>query len=45
MKRLGAVARVKPEMLDRYVELHAAAWPTVLERIRQSNIQNYSIFL
>lgn len=31
-------------MLEEYKILHAAAWPEVLERIRKSNIRNYSIF-
>jgi len=45
MKRLGMVTRVKPEKLDRYVELHAATWPGVLEMNKKCNLQNYSIYL
>ena len=45
MQRIGWVAQVKPEQLDRYVELHAAVWPGVLQRIKDCNIRNYSIFL
>lgn len=44
MKRIGQVIKVKPEKLDYYKELHANAWEGILERLRQSNIQNYSIF-
>jgi len=44
MKRYGSVIRVRPEKLKEYRRLHAAAWPAVLERIRRSNIRNYSIF-
>ena len=45
MKRIGQVIRLKPEMEKKYRELHANAWPKVLEQIKQSNIRNYSIFL
>ena len=45
MKRMGMVAKVKPEKLDRYVDLHAATWPGVLQMIKKCNIQNYSIYL
>jgi len=45
MQRYGMVLGVKEEKLDRYKELHADVWPDVLEIIRQSNIQNYSIYL
>lgn len=44
MQRYGSVIKVKPEKLDEYKKLHAAAWPGVLEQIRKSNIRNYSIF-
>ncbi|MFP4141266.1 MAG: L-rhamnose mutarotase [Planctomycetota bacterium] len=44
MKRVGSVIRVKPEKLQEYKKLHANAWDGVLERIRKSNIRNYSIF-
>ena len=45
MKRFGSITKVRPELVDKYVDLHANAWPGVLDRIKQSNIQNYSIFL
>jgi len=45
MERYGMVIKVKPEKLTEYKELHAAAWPDVLEMIRQCNIRNYSIYL
>jgi len=44
MRRYGTVIRVKPEKLDEYRRLHAAVWPDVLDRIRQCNIRNYSIY-
>lgn len=45
MKRLGWVIRIKPEKIDEYKELHANAWPEVLEKISECNIRNYTIFL
>jgi len=45
MQRFGMVIRVKPEKLDEYKRLHAAAWPGVLKTISESNIHNYSIYL
>jgi len=44
MKRIGQVIRVRPEKLDEYKRLHAAAWPEVLEMIHKANIRNFSIF-
>jgi L-rhamnose mutarotase len=44
-KRYGSVIGVKPEKLEEYKELHAAAWPDVLKMIGDCNIQNYSIYL
>ena len=45
MKRVGLVGKLKPEMVDTYVKLHAAVWPSVLQRIEACHIRNYSIFL
>lgn len=44
-KRLGSLIKVKPEFEERYIILHKYTFPGVLERIRKSNIRNYSIFL
>lgn len=44
MKRYGQVIRVRPEKLEEYKELHAAAWPDVLKMIGECNIRNYSIY-
>ena len=44
MKRYGMVIGVKPEMLEEYKRLHAAAWPEVLRTIAACNIKNYSIY-
>lgn len=45
IQRYGQVIKVKPEKLNYYKELHANPWPCVLEKIKECNIQNYSIFL
>ena len=44
MRRFGMVIRVKPEKLEEYKRIHAAAWPGVLKMIRERNIRNYSIY-
>jgi L-rhamnose mutarotase len=45
VQRYGSVVGVKDEKVARYKELHTAAWPEVLEIIKRSGIQNYSIYL
>lgn len=44
-KRIGSLIKVKPEYEERYKILHKHTFPGVLDRIRKSNIRNYSIFL
>jgi L-rhamnose mutarotase len=44
-QRYGMVIKVRPEKLDEYKRLHAAAWPGVLKMIHECNIRNYSIYL
>jgi L-rhamnose mutarotase len=44
IQRYGAVVGMKPEKVERYKELHAAAWPDVLAMIKKCHIQNYSIY-
>lgn len=45
MERYGSVIGLKPEQIEEYKRIHAAAWPDVLKQIKSSNIRNYSIFL
>ena len=45
MQRYGSVIEVKPEKLEEYKRLHAAAWPGVLRMIKACHLQNYSIYL
>lgn len=41
----GSIIGLKPEYEERYIALHRHTFPEVLERIRRSNISDYSIFL
>jgi len=45
LQRYGMVIGLKPEKIEYYKKLHAAAWPGVLKKIKECHIQNYSIFL
>lgn len=42
-RRFCQRAFLKPEKVEEYRALHAAAWPDVLKTIRECNLQNYSI--
>ncbi len=44
VKRYGWVIKVKPEKLAEYKELHANPWPEVNAKLKECNIQNYSIY-
>jgi len=44
MIRHGQVVGIKRERIKEYIEYHRKAWPEVLERIKKSNITNYSIY-
>lgn len=44
MQRFGWVGRLRPDRVQKYVDLHADTWPTVLRRNKDCNLQNYSIF-
>ena len=45
MKRYGSVIGVEENRKAEYKRLHAAVWPTVLAKITECGIRNYSIFL
>lgn len=45
MQRMGMVIGILPEHIAEYRALHAAVWPGVLDRLRRSQVRNYSIFL
>ena len=44
MKRYGQVIRVKADMLNKYKELHVNPPKEINEKIKECNIQNYSIY-
>lgn len=44
MKRFGQLIGLKPAKYEEYKKYHAAAWPEILNMIRECNIRNYSIF-
>jgi L-rhamnose mutarotase len=45
MQRFGSVIGLRPERIEEYKKLHAAAWPGVLQKIKEANIRNFSIYL
>jgi L-rhamnose mutarotase len=45
VERYGMVIGIKPDKIDYYKELHAAAWPGVLAKLKECHIRNYSIYL
>jgi L-rhamnose mutarotase len=44
-KRYGMVIGIKEQALTKYKELHAKPWPEVTVKLKDVNIQNYSIYL
>lgn len=45
VRRFASVIGLEPDLEQRYRELHANAWDSVMSRLKRSNIRNYSIFL
>ena len=45
VQRMGRVIGIKPEGIARYKKLHADPWPDTIQRLKERNIQNFSIFL
>jgi L-rhamnose mutarotase len=44
MNRYCFMLQVRPELLDEYVERHAAVWPDMLAALHRTGWTNYSIF-
>lgn len=44
VRRFGSVIGLNSEKEQYYRELHANTWPSVLDRIKKSNMRNYSIY-
>jgi L-rhamnose mutarotase len=42
---MGMVIGILPERIEEYKRLHADVWPQVLQRLREANVRNYTIFL
>jgi L-rhamnose mutarotase len=45
IKRFGSVIGLKPEKEQYYRKLHADTWSSVIERLKRSNVQNFSIYV
>lgn len=45
IRRYASITGLKPEKMAYYKKLHANAWPAVLKKIKDCNIQNFSIYL
>jgi L-rhamnose mutarotase len=45
MQRICFVLQVKPERLEEYRERHRAVWPEMLNALRETGWNNYSLFL
>jgi L-rhamnose mutarotase len=43
--RVAWTARLRPYMIDAYVEAHAAVWPDALAAMQAAGIRDYSIWL
>ncbi len=44
MQRFGQIIRLRPEKYEEYKRLHAAVPEPILNKLREANITNYSIF-
>ena len=42
--RYGRIVKLKTEYMDEYIKYHQSVWPEVLESIKDSGIENYTIF-
>lgn len=45
MRRICFVLQVKPNRLQEYVRRHASVWPEMLDALRETGWNNYSLFL
>ena len=45
VERFGSVIGLNPEKEQYYRQLHANAWPTIVDIIHNANIRNYSIYI
>ena len=45
MRRICFVLQVKPERLNEYKQRHESVWPAMLNALRETGWNNYSLFL
>lgn len=45
VKRFASLIGLKAGKEKYYRELHASVWPAIIDRLRKSNIRNYSIYI
>ena len=45
VRRFGMAARLRPELRERYLELHRNVWPQVEATITECGIRNFTIFV
>ncbi|HZP16874.1 MAG TPA: L-rhamnose mutarotase [Terriglobales bacterium] len=45
MQRICFVLQVKPDRLEEYKRRHRAVWPEMLQALRETGWNNYSLFL
>jgi L-rhamnose mutarotase len=45
MQRIGFCFKVKPDRIPEYRERHRQVWPDMLQALRDTGWQNYSLFL
>ena len=45
VRRMGSVFALDPANEQLYRDLHANAWPEIVDQLRKSNIRNFSIFI
>jgi L-rhamnose mutarotase len=45
MQRVCFVLQVRPDRLEEYKARHAAVWPEMLEALRETGWNNYTLFL
>lgn len=45
MKRVAFLLKVKPEKIGEYVNHHEQVWPEMLDALRRTGWQNYSLFM
>ena len=43
--RICQTTQLRPELRERYLELHAAVWESVEAGLRAAHIENYTIFI